>query len=173
MSRDLETQAKNRADMAEYESMLLERTAWTDTELLAELTTLDPLVDEYEPEWDTDAYWEVANRYLALAKLCSDRKLRPAVKLLLERACYGDPNAIMRGLRHYLEAIANPDWSFLADVCLETARSPRLGTRYWAIHELAILDDPRAKPILEQAIIDGPDDIRDRAQAGLDRLAGK
>ena len=56
----------------------------------------------------------------------------------------------MRGLRHDLEAIVNPNWSVLADACLDAARSPRLGTRLWAIDELIRLEDPRARPLHER-----------------------
>ncbi len=93
-----------------------------------------------------------------------------ALRLLLDRACYGDPGEIMRGLRHSLEAIVDPDWPALADVCLEAARSPRPGTRLWAIDQLAILDDARARPVFEDAVAHAPEEIRERAQMGLDRL---
>jgi hypothetical protein len=149
------------------------RSAWTDEELLSELAATPPLADENDSCWQDESYWQTANLYLALADLTADRKLRPAIKLLLERASYGDPNEIMRGLRHNLEAIVNPDWSYLTDVCLEAAQSSRLGTRLWAISELAILDDARAKSILEEAVKTGPDEIRLRAESGLRRLAEK
>lgn len=149
------------------------RSNWNDNELLAELASLPPLADENNPCWQDESYWRNADLYLALASLAAERKLRPAIKLLLERASYGDPNEIMRGLRHKLEAIVNPDWSYLTDVCLEAAQSSRLGTRLWAISELAILDDVRAKPIFEEAVKTGAGEIRSRAESGLKRLAEK
>ncbi len=145
----------------------------TDDEILAELDALTPLADESDACWEDDSYWQTANLYLALAEISATRKLRPAIKLLLERAAYGDPNEIMRGLRHSLEAIVNPDWAFLTEVCLEAAQSPRLGTQLWAIDELGLLEDPRAKPIFEEAIKNGPEEIRWRAENGLQRLAEK
>jgi hypothetical protein len=149
------------------------RSARTDDELLSELAATPPLADENDSCWQDENYWQIVNIYLALADLTADRKLRPAIKLLLEKASYGDPNEIMRGLRHSLEAIVNPDWSYLTDVCLEAAQSSRLGTRMWAISELAILDDARAKPIFEEAVKTGPEEIRLRAESGLRRLAEK
>jgi hypothetical protein len=53
----------------------------------------------------------------------------------------------MRGLRHSLEAIFNPDWNALADICIDAAKSPRLGTKLWAIDQLIVLEDPRARPV--------------------------
>jgi HEAT repeat protein len=144
----------------------------SDAEVLGHLAALPPLADEDDPCWTNEEYWrQVADRYLALADVAAARRLRPAVALLLDRACYGDPGEIMRGLRHRLEAIVNPNWSELADMCLEAARSRRPGTRLWAIAQLTVLEDPRAKPIFEEAIRSGPDDIRWHAEIGLERLA--
>ena len=42
--------------------------------------------------------------------------------------------------------------------------------RLWAIDELAILDDPRAKPLFEEAARDASENIRWRAENGLKRL---
>jgi hypothetical protein len=145
----------------------------TDDEILAELAAFPPLADESDPCWKDDSYWQTANLYLALAEIVATRKLRPAIKLLLERAAYGDPNEIMSGLRHILEAIVNPDWIFLTEVCLEVAQSPRLGTQLWAIDELVLLEDPRAKPIFEEVMKNAPEEIRWRAENGLNRLAEK
>ena len=154
--------------------MTAARAKRSDIELLAELAALHALADESDPCWSSDDYWlRIAEPYLALADLVATRKLHPAIRLLLDRACYGDPGEIMRGLRHNLEAIANPDWWFLAEECLQAAQSPRLGTRLWAIDELSILEDPRARPIFEMAIENGPEDIRWTAQLGLERLSNK
>jgi hypothetical protein len=107
---------------------------------------------------------------LALSKVAAERRLRAAVRLLLERACYGDPGEIMRGLRHPCERIFNPDWAGLADVCIELSASKRLGTRIWAIHQLMILDDPRAREVFERAMHDENAEIRGNAETGLQRL---
>jgi hypothetical protein len=148
------------------------RETHSDEEILAELSALPPLADEGDTRWGSDDYWhQTVYRYLALADIAAARRLRPAIKLLLERACYGDPGEIMRGLRHGLEAIANPNWAELADICLEAARSPRLGTRLWALDELSVLEDPRAKPIFEEALQAAPLEIRRLAGIGLERLA--
>ncbi|MBO0701004.1 MAG: HEAT repeat domain-containing protein, partial [Zavarzinella sp.] len=88
----------------------------------------------------------------------------------LDRACYGDPGEMFRGLRHALEAIVNPRWSELADICLEAARSPRRGTRLWAIDQLTVLDDERARPVFEESVRSDTDEICRRAAIGLERL---
>ena len=143
-----------------------------DANILAELGASPPLSDEDHPCWDTEEYWlEVASPYLALAEVVAARKLRAAIPMLLDRACFGDPGEIMRGLRHCLEVAVDGDWNALADICLSAARSERPGTRLWAIDELAILDDPRSRGIFEEAIRVGPEEIRWRAQIGLERLA--
>jgi hypothetical protein len=72
----------------------------------------------------------------------------------------------MRGLRHSFERIVKPDWSTLADICLDAARSPRLGTKLWAIDELTVLQDQRARPIFEEAARDMSHRLRDVGEAG-------
>lgn len=144
----------------------------SDAKLLARLEALPPLADEADSSWDSDDYWQhVAYPYLAFADIAAERKLRGATRPLLERACYGDPGEIMRGLRHPLEAIFNPNWSALADEYLAVARGDRLGTRMWAIAGLAVLDDARAAPIFEASAREDPPDIGSYAKIGLERLA--
>src|SRR5262249_43167090 len=123
-----------------------ERAKRTDDEVLAEIARMPALADEGDALWADPAYWtNAAYQYVALCDVAAKRKLRPAVRLLLERACKGDPGEMMRGLRHSFEAIFAPDWRALADVCMELCQSERQGTRMWAMHQLMILDDPRAK----------------------------
>jgi hypothetical protein len=143
-----------------------------DEEVLAALHAIPPLADEHDATWEDEAYWvAVAYPYLALADVVAERGLCRGMSLLLERASFGDPGEIMRGLRHNLEAIAKPDWEILTDVCLLAARSERRGTRLWAIDQLVVLDDPRAKPVFEEALHDGSEEIRSLAEVGLARLA--
>jgi hypothetical protein len=142
-----------------------------DEEVLAAIASLPPLADETDPCWDSDEYWrDAAEPFLALAEVARERRLRPAVRLLIERACYGDPGEIMRGLRHVFEAIYNPDWGSLADEYLALARAERLGTRLWAIDSLIVVDDPRAVPVFEASLREDPEEIRWRAKVGLERL---
>ena len=156
------------------ERMVKDRRSSSDEEILHELSSLPPLADESDKLWEGEDYWnQVAYPYLALADVAAERRLRPAIGLLLERASFGDPGEIMRGLRHNLEAIANPDWDILADECLQAAQSKRPGTRLWAINELAILGDARAKPVCEAAIAEGPDELRQAAELALERLKRK
>lgn len=115
----------------------------SDADTLAELSAFPPLPDEDDPAWEQDATWQEANRFVALADISAARRLKPAIRLLLDRACYGDPGEMFRGLRHACEAIVNPNWSELTVICLEAAQSARLGTRLWAIDQLTILDGER------------------------------
>lgn len=145
--------------------------AASNTEVLANLAAVEPLPDESDPRWDDDSFWvAVAYRFLGLGEVAAIRKLRPAVRLMLERACYGDPGETMRGLRHTFEAIYKPDWKSLADEYLALARAPQLGTRLWAIDSLIVLDDPRAIPVFEASVREDPPDIHRRAKIGLKRL---
>lgn len=149
-----------------------ERAKCSDDEILAEIERIAPLADESDAAWDEPTYWsDFAYRYVALSDVAAERKLRAAVRLLLERACNGDPGEMMRGMRHSFEAIFAPDWTALADVCIELCASKRAGTRVWAIHQLMILDDPRAKPVFERALNDDNAEVRGAAVAGLERLA--
>ena len=151
--------------------LVAERASWSDAAVLAEIEHLPPLADEGDPAWNEQSYWrEFAYRYVALSDAAAHRKLRPAVRLLLERACNGDPGEMMRGLRHSFERIFNPDWAALADVCMELYGSKRAGTRLWAMHQLMILDDPRARQVFDRALNDEIEYVRRLAAAGLERL---
>jgi len=46
----------------------------------------------------------------------------------------------------------------------------RRGTRLWAVDQLAVLDDPRARPIFEAASRDESPDLQAVAEIGLERL---
>jgi hypothetical protein len=155
-----------------YDALFQELSELSDAQIIAKLESVPALADEDDPVWSEEEYWRnTAEVYIALSDISSKRRLQASIPLLLERACYGDPGEIMRGLRHRLEAIVVPDWACLADICLELARSPRKGTRLWAIEQLAILDDPRAKSLFERAIETEPPWIAEAAACGLKRLA--
>src|SRR5215471_15682696 len=148
-----------------------ERASKSDAEVIAEIEQLPPLADEDDPVWNDETYWsDFAYRYVALSDVAAGRQLRPAVRLLLERACNGDPGEMMRGLRHASEHIFNPDWAALADVCIELSASERPGTRLWAIDQLMVLDDPRSWEVFNRALHDQIDEIRQIAGIGLQRL---
>jgi hypothetical protein len=154
------------------QDLVAERATWSDTEVIAEIEQLPPLADEGDPIWRDKAYWRVAYRFVSLSDVAAQRRLRPAVRLLLERACNGDPGEMMRGLRHASEYIFNPDWAALADICIELSASKRPGTRLWAIDQLMILNDPRARQVFENALNDNNEEIRNIAGIALERLNG-
>jgi hypothetical protein len=151
--------------------LVAERVGWSDADVIAEIEQLPPLADGGDPAWNDEGYWrDFAYRYVALSDVAAERRLRAAVRLLLERACNGDPGEIMRGLRHAWERTFNPDWAALTDVCIALSASKRAGTRLWAINQLMILDDPRAWQIFDNALHDEIDEIRQIAGIGLQRL---
>lgn len=153
-------------------TLLLELSEYSDDDIIAKLESVAPLLDEDDPVWDCEEYWrDTVEIYLALSDVSAKRRLRPSIRLLLERACFGDPGETMRGLRNRLEAIVSPDWTYLADICIELAASPRKGTRLWAIEQLAILEDPRAKFTFECARDSESPLISEAAISGLARLA--
>ena len=143
----------------------------SDQQILDALTALPPLADEDDACWDDSSYWtRVAYPYVALGDVARERRLRAAVRPLLDRACYGDPGEIMRGLRHVLEAIMQPDWSALADICIAAAASERRGTTLWAVEQLRVLDDERARPRLQTLAQSEHEPIRSAAEVALRRL---
>lgn len=155
------------------DALVRERSDRSDQAILDELVALPPLADEADPCWLDDAYWmRVAYPYVALADLAAARRLRAAIRPLLDRACFGDPGEIMRGLRHALEAIAKPDWIALADICIAAIASDRPGTVLWAVDQLRVLADERARPVLLELVGSTHDEIASTARIALERLRG-
>ncbi len=152
------------------ERLKAERHSRTNDELLRELESLPVLPSEDSPAWNDDSQWQLADLFLALGDLAAERQLRPAVPLLLERACYGDPGEIMRGLRHVLEAIVAPDYDALTSYCTSAASSENAGARLWAVSELGVLRDRTTLPVLLQALRDVAPEIRRTACSSLSML---
>jgi hypothetical protein len=96
----------------------------------------------------------------ALADVAAQRKLTSAVVPLLEKASYGDPGEMMRGLRHQLEAIVAPDWQRLVHICLGLSKHPHRGTRLWSIHQLGVLQEAETLDYLAEALNDSADLVR-------------
>lgn len=148
-----------------------QRRDWSDDEILAELKSLPVLPDEdLLMQGDDERAWRHIYLFVALADQAAERRLRPALALLLERASYGDPGETMRGLCHALEAIVNPDWDLLTDVCIQAAACAQRGARLWAVHELGRLQDERARQSLVDALSDPAGQVRDAAQSSLEML---
>lgn len=143
----------------------------SDEDVLTALAALAPLPDESSIEWDNYDTWDRANQFVAFADLAAARRLKPAISLLLERACFGDPGEMMRGLRHSLEAIVAPDWRSLATICIQCATSLRPGTQLWSLDQLTGLEDSRARGVFEAASASEFAEIRDVAALGLSRLS--
>jgi hypothetical protein len=141
-----------------------------DEDVLAKLAAIPPLADEDDDCWEKDDYWQtVAYPYLVLWKLATMRRMRAAIPLMLERACFGDPGEIMRNLCHALEAIVEPNWSELTTYCVAALESPRAGTRLWAAHELRRLRDPASLSALGRLLHDPVEWVRKWAQTAYER----
>jgi len=121
-----------------------DRVATADQDLLAELVRLQPLPDEDDDGWCTDAPWARLELLVALADLLGDRRLDAGIGLVLDRLPLGDPGEVCRGFRHSFEHACTPDWSRLASICVARCASERAGTRYWALHQLGILREAAA-----------------------------
>lgn len=147
-----------------------QRKTWTDEQVLAELKSLPVLPDEDDPAWDDDQTWSLIDLFLALADTAAARKLRAALPLLFERACYGDPGETMRGLRHQLEKIVEPEWGILTEACIQAATFPQPGARLWAIDELRRLHDKRSLQTLINGLQDQKLMIREEACNSLESL---
>ena len=136
------------------------RIDWADEAILLELETLPGLPDEYDEQpwfnlnyaWEHEQTQQTFTLYLALADHVRKRKLKAGVRLLLERASFGDFGEIMRGMHHNFEAAFEGSDSELADLCVELMQQPRLGTKLWALEELSRLKDRRAIPELLRAL---------------------
>jgi len=166
-SNDSVTNADEPSGAEAIDRIAREYRGLTDAQVLERLRALAPLLDENDPAWQRHEYWrEAGYTYVALSDVVCERRLVEAIPLLLDRACFGDPGEIMRGIRHALEHIVAPDYEVLADFCMKAAESPRAGTRLWAIDELAILRDPRGEAIF-RAALNGPHEIAWRAERGL------
>jgi hypothetical protein len=153
------------------DDMIAARSRLSDKKVLTELAAIPPLADEDDTCWEGEEYWhQVAYPYLALWSIAAERRLRAAIPLMLERACYGDPGEIMRNLCHALEAIVAPNCVELSEACLAAARSPRPGASLWAIFQLMRLREPRAVPLFEEALRDPAARVRDEAKKALEVL---
>jgi hypothetical protein len=152
----------------EITKLMEARAAWTDAEILAEFEALAPL-DE-NTAVSEDAFWQHAAMYLALTEICAVRQLKPGARLILEKAEFGDPGSIMRGIRHSLERIYNPDWAGLAQVCIDAFNTNRPGTQRWAMSELRILEQPFARPVFEDVLQRRDVEFVSDAEQGIGRL---
>lgn len=144
-----------------------ERVEWPDERLLAELKGIPILPDEGDPAWNDDT-WHVAYLYSVHSDLAAARRLIAAIPLLYERACYGDPGEMMRGLRNRMEAIVDPYWAVLTKLSMQAAKYPQHGARLWAVDQLGVLRDPDAFDSLVEALSDSADLVRGAARLALE-----
>jgi HEAT repeats len=142
------------------EELYRERLNHQEQDILKELSELPILPDEEDEAWNDDQTWRQAYLYVALADVAAQRKLTSAVVPLLEKASYGDPGEMMRGLRNQLEAIVAPDWKKLAHICSSLSKHPQKGTRLWSVHQLGILQEPEVLDYLTDALSDPADLVR-------------
>jgi hypothetical protein len=143
----------------------------SDAEVLARLVALPTLPEEENAAWDNDNFWrEVAEPYLVLGDVIATRKLKSGVKPLLERACYGDPGEIMRGLCHTLEKAVDGDSEYLLQVCLEATKHLNPGARLWAVHEIGRIRKATVLDVLENALHDEKELVREQAKVAIEKV---
>jgi hypothetical protein len=135
----------------------------SDEQFLEELSRLPTLPADTRDAWSRDENWELAFRHVAFGEVAAERRLRAAIVPLLVKASVDDPGETMRGLRHALEAIVDPDWRFLADAYVTAAALPQPGARRWSIFGLGVLRVPETMPVLVAALRDGETQVREAA----------
>jgi hypothetical protein len=152
----------------EVETLMAARSDRSDAEILAEFEAMPPL-DETSATSE-DAFWQQAHLYLALSEICAVRRLKQGARLILEKGDDGDPGSIMRGMRHALERIYNPDWASLAQVCIDAFKTGLPGAKVWAMSELRILEQPFARPLFEDVLQRKDVEYVSDAEQGIARL---
>lgn len=140
----------------------------SDAEVLDKLRAIPPIPDEDDAAWNQSLWDNAVYPYLALWQVVAVRRMRDAIPLILDRACFGDPGETMRNMCHALEAIVNPNWSELTPPCIAALKSQRAGTRLWAARQLGRLRDADALPALESAAADPEPRVREWVQAALE-----
>jgi len=153
--------------------LIEQRRDWSDEAVLEALTNLAVLPDESDAQWRDMQTWHQAELFVAFGKLAAERHLKPAIPLLLERACYGDPGEVMRGLRHSLEESVQGDWTALGDICEQAAKSVLPGSRLWAIRELGVLRDANFLQTVIDALQDNALLVRQEACVSLEMICQK
>jgi hypothetical protein len=152
----------------EVEALMAARSTRSDAEILAEFEAMPPL-DETSATSE-DVFWVQANLYLALSEICAVRRLKAGARLILEKGDDGDPGSIMRGMRHALERIYDPDWAGLAQVCIDAFKTGLPGAKVWGMSELRILGQPFARPLFEEILQNKDVEYVSDAEQGLARL---
>ena len=153
------------------ERLYRERLAWNERDVLAELRSLQPLPPERGRTWDSEQPWEAAQLLVAHGAVASERRVRSAVPLILDRMCLGDPGEMMRGMRHSLEAAVGHDYARLAALCADACSSPNPGARYWAVQELAVLEECSTVPVAVALLRDPEAEVAEAACETVVRLA--
>jgi hypothetical protein len=152
----------------EVEALMAARASRSDAEILAEFEAIAPL-DETNATSE-EVFWTQANLYLALSEICAVRRLKAGARLILEKGDDGDPGSIMRGMRHALERIYDPDWAGLAQVCIDAFKTGIPGAKVWGMSELRILDQPFARPLFEEILQTKDVEYVSDAEQGIARL---
>jgi hypothetical protein len=151
----------------------------TEDQLLAEMTSWEPLPDEADPRWEavspgSDELWANSERLLAAAKASGDHGwLRVAVRVF-EHAADWDLHGAMQSIRH------GPERAFIAVPAgigtfareLEAlSQHARAGTRLWAVRELGILRQLSSLPYLLYRLEDQHPAVASQAVDSLHMLA--
>ncbi|WP_338874935.1 hypothetical protein WBJ53_04875 [Spirosoma sp. SC4-14] len=147
----------------------LERESWTVSQVINELLALPPMPDEDDNLWDYTKTWYEAEVFLADVNYAARHHLESVIPILYQKACYGDPGEILRGVfKNSVYDIASRDEEKVIHYAVQAYKSIRNGTRYWAVYSLSFFKDlPQAHSILVDALLDSEHQIRSFAEYSL------
>lgn len=154
------------------------RANWSDEAILADSQALPVLADEYDEQsgkprddshWGDPEIYGQLTRYLALVDIVSERKLRAAVPLLMERASYGDMGESMRNVWGALASVYDDEATW-DDLCFQMAESPYRGVRLWMMLIIGCTEDDRSLPALIKGLRDPARRVREWAAGWMESL---
>lgn len=126
----------------------------------AGLAALDALIEEFRAPHDRSQLWQVGD---AISYLWTDRRYHELVELAIDPAYGSGREMVVYGMRKSKRPEA-------VEVLLGLLNDREVSGH--ATEALVALQDPRARPGLEQMTHDDREWVRDKARAGLARLEG-
>ncbi|MFC6006301.1 HEAT repeat domain-containing protein [Angustibacter luteus] len=144
-----------------------------EAELLAALSTWEPLPDEDDPRWDDDEVWRDAERLIQAADAAGDAGWREAAVRVFEHAADWDLNGMMPHIRHgperaYPEDSGSQEFAHRLE---QLAGHVRAGTRLWIVRELGLLRQLSSLPVILERLTDPHPRVADTAVDSLHMLA--
>jgi hypothetical protein len=102
--------------------------------------------------------------------IVQDRKMRPGVPLLMERASYGDMGETMRGVWGALRSVFDSHDTTWNDLCFQMAQSPHRGVRLWMMQEISCIANERSLAALINGLRDPAPLVREWAVSWIKSL---